>query len=81
MFCFLKSGLFAKDLIVRGHQEALLSPFVPRLYLEQSLVSHGLNLLANELITHVKSWATPDQALLLCELGVRLRRVICEREH
>lgn len=49
-FCSWKSGLFAKNWIVRGHQEALLSPFASRLYLELSLGSRGLNLLVNELI-------------------------------
>lgn len=50
-FCFSNSGLFAKDLIGRGHQAELLSPLVPRLYLEHLLLSRSLNLVVNELIT------------------------------
>lgn len=50
-FSFWNIGPFAKDLIGRGHQEVLLSPLGPRLYLEQLLRSCGLNLVVNELIT------------------------------
>lgn len=50
-FCLSNGGPFAKDLIGRGHQAVLLSPLVPRLYLEQSLLSCGINLVVNELIT------------------------------